>query len=444
MAMEEHGKDMTQYKSQSEIVSPNVETDQPMDAANKALVDALHVTFKLLKLLMVAAIVWYVAYGAFQVKPEEVALIKRFGKIVGIGPDRELKQGLHWAWPFPIDEIIKVRKDKRTANVDLWFSMTEQERIQGRSMMTGESLVPGRDEYVITGDANILHISMIIKYRVLDAFDYISNIKDADNPEVVNPETYLIKTLADNAIIQAAAQFKVDDLLGSQKATFTSQVKTIMDESLASAKCGLQLEDVLINKIDPPRQVVANFNEVRNAAEQMHGMIQTAMGDSEQKLTQTAGQGYSELIVMLEREKELAARNDPALPEVKKQVRQLLEQAGGSIREILERSQSYRTKMVKSAQADAEYFQALLPEYRKNPKVVLTRLLLSTLEQTLPSVHKWYLPKDVYRIRMQIDRDPDEMKYAQPQNEENPMGAAQPSMPMGSPPGPMGPPPGQH
>jgi membrane protease subunit HflK len=442
MTMEEHGKHMTQYQPNSGIVSQNVEAE-PGDAANKAFVDALQMTFKLLKLLMVGTIIWYFAYGAFQVKPEEVALIKRFGKIVGIGPERELKQGLHWAWPFPIDEIIKVRKDKRTAGIDLWFNMTEEERIRGKSAMVGESLVPGRDEYVITGDANILHISMIVKYRVADAFDYVSNIKDADNLDVVNPEENLIRTLADNAIVQASGQFKVDDLLGSQKASFSTLVKKIMDESLQSTKCGLQLEDVLINKIDPPRQVVANFNEVRNAAEHMHGNIQSAVGDSEQKMTQTAGQGYQELITALEREKELSLNNDPKLPEAKKQVEQLLEQAGGSAREIMERSLSYRTKMVKSAKADAEYLQALLPEYQKNPKVVLTRLLLSTLEQSMPLVHKWYMPKDVYRIRMQIDRDPDEMKYAQPQDTQQEQMNVNQQMPMGPPPGPMGPPPGQ-
>jgi membrane protease subunit HflK len=437
MAMEEQ-KNITQYKSNSGIAAPHVEADQPMDEANKALVDALRVTFRLLKLLMIAAVVWYFAYGAFQVKPEEVALIKRFGKIVGVGPDRELKQGLHWAWPYPIDEVIKVRKDKRTTNVDLWYSMTEQERIQGKSLNVGESLVPARDQYVITGDANILHIGLIVKYRVANAYDYVSTIMNADIPDADTPETDLIRTLAYNAIIRSAGQFKVDDLLGSQKDSFSRNVKTIMNQSLESTQSGLQLEDVLINKIDPPRQVVANFNEVRNAAEQMHGLIQTAMGDSEQKMTQTAGQGYQELINAIEIEKRLAMKNDPKLPEAKKQVEKLLEQAGGSAREIMEQSLSYRTKMVKSASADAEYLQALLPEYQKNPKVVLTRLLLATFEQTLPTVRKWYMPKDVYRIRMQIDRDPDELKYAKPQDAQNQINNdMQQQQPMqGPPPGP--------
>jgi regulator of protease activity HflC (stomatin/prohibitin superfamily) len=208
--------------------------------------------------------------------------------------------------------------------------------------------------------------------------------------------------------------------------------------------CGLQLEDVLIAKIEPPRQVVQNFNEVRNAAEQMHGNIQTALGDREQLLTRTAGQGYQDLIDAIETEQKLETGTDTVkLAETKKNVDQLLDQSSGSVQEILNTSRSYRTNMVEHAKADAERLQALLPEYQKNPKVVLTRLLLSTFETSLKDVRKWYMPKDIYRMRMMIDRDPDELKYvqmenqkAQNQNSSSSDNASAPMPPQGPPPGP--------
>jgi membrane protease subunit HflK len=439
MAMEEHEKIQLQQNPDN-AMPLNSETG---DEGNKALLDALQLTFKLLKVLMVVAVVWYIAYGAFQVKPEEVALIKRFGKVVGTGENRELKQGLHWAWPYPIDDRIIIRKDKRSTTVDFWYLMSEREKIQGQSGAGGPSLVPGRDNFVLTGDANILHASMIIKYRVIDAFSYVSNIENAGIPDIKNPEAKLIDTLTCGAVIQAAGRFKVDDLLGSKKEAFSGLVKKYLDQSLREVNCGLQLEDVLIKKIEPPRQVVQNFNEVRNAAEQMHGKIQTAMGDREQRLTQTAGLGYQELIAAIEKEQKLEADNDPNLAEARKEVEGLQEQAGGAVQEILADARIYRTKMVESAKADAEYLQALLPEYQKNPKVVLSRLLLSTFETSLKSVRKWYMPKDVYRVRIQIDRDPDELKFIrmeQQQNQNgNPGGYQQAPMPSGP---PMGPPQG--
>jgi membrane protease subunit HflK len=444
MAMEEHDKHQIQ-KTSNQAVSPAVEPeiDQSMDEGNKALVDALQVTFKLLKVLMIVAVIWYIAYGAFQVKPEEVALVKRFGKVVGTGEERELKQGLHWAWPYPIDDRIIVRKDKRSANVDFWYMMSEQERATGKSLNVGASLSPGIDSFVITGDANILHVGMIIKYRVIDAYEYISNIENAGNPDVANPEGTLINDLTSAAVIHAAGQFKVDDLLGGKKEAFSSIIKKYLDNSMRQIDCGLQLEDVLISKIEPPRQVVRDFNEVRNAAEQMHGSIQTALGDREQLLTRTAGQGYQDLIDAIQAEKKLEGGKDAAkLAEARKAAEGLLGQSSGSVQEILNTARSYKTSMVEHAKADAERLQALLPEYQKNSKVVLTRLLLSTYETSLKSVRKWYMPNNVYRLRMQIDRDPDEMKYAQ-QSQQNGQGqyktsdeyASPPSMPPGPPAG---------
>jgi len=441
--MEEHDKQLQQKANQAAVPMVDSEIDQSMDEGNKALVDALQVTFKLLKLLMIVAVIWYIAYGAFQVKPEEVALIKRFGKVVGTGEDRELKQGLHWAWPYPIDDRIIIRKDKRSANVDFWYQMSAQEKATGQSANFGASLTPGVDSFVITGDANILHIGMIIKYRVVDAYEYVSNVADAGNPNIVNPETTIINDLTSAAVIHAAGQFKVDDLLGGKKEAFSSIVKKYLDNSIREINCGLQLEDVLISKIEPPRQVVKDFNEVRNAAEQMHGSIQTALGDREQLLTRTAGQGYQDLIDAIQMEKKLEGGNDAAkLAEARKAVETLLGQSSGSVQEILNMARSYKTNMVEHAKADAERLEALLPEYQKNPKVVLTRLLLSTYETSLKSVRKWYMPNDIYRLRMQIDRDPDEMKYVQ-QSQQNAQGqykssdvyASPPSMP-----GPPGPP----
>ncbi|MFA5864674.1 MAG: protease modulator HflK [Phycisphaerae bacterium] len=388
------------------------------DTANKALFDALKFSFWILKAIMALVVAAYLISGTFSVQSDEVALVTRFGRVLGTGPQRELKQGLHWSWPWPIDNYIKVSKGKvKTTNCDFKYNVTEMETVQGRSANVGESLVPGKDDFIITGDANILHIGLIINYGIIDAFDYVRTIPKADqwNPnthENENPESDLIMVLADTAVIQAAGQFKVDDLLGQQKTKFASLVKQYLQQSLRAMNCGLELKDVLIKKIEPPRQVVQQFNDVRNAAEQMHGDIQTAMGDATQKLTQTAGMGYQELIQAIQNEQKMQQGNDPKLVEAQKEVSKLLDQAGGSVQEILANAKIYKTRVFESAKADAQYMQALLPRYLENPQVVRTRLLMGMLETTLDNVRKLYTPTDVSEIRIIIDRDPEELKVA--------------------------------
>jgi regulator of protease activity HflC (stomatin/prohibitin superfamily) len=411
----------------------------PADQAGKALVDALQISFKILKFVMIVLLIFYIFSGTFQVKPEQTALVLRFGNVVGTGPDRELKQGIHFAWPYPIDRTIKVEKNQRTLNTEFWYQMTEQEKIEGRSAAVGASLVPGKDSYIITGDANILHISLTLKYRVLDAFDYVRTIENADTPQQnAQPEGKLLSMLADSSIIESSSQFLVDDLLGPGQTKFATQVKTYMQEKLRKINSGIQLEEVLIRKINPPRQVEGSFIEVRAASEQKFGSIQTAQGDAAQKLTQTAGMGYQKIIDAIHQEKDLEKTNDPKLQKNREEVKKLLDQAEGTVQNILAKSKIYRTKVVETAKADAEYLNALRDQFLAQPRVVLTRLLLGAMETTLPKVRKWYMPRDVNQIRFMLERDPEELtsKSDAEQNYSSPAPSEPP--PMGPPPGPPG------
>ncbi len=424
-------------------------SEQKDDLANKALVDALRFSFRILKVIMVFAVVAYLASGTFQVEPNQVALITRFGKVLGVGPDRELKQGLHWSWPWPIDRYIRVPKGMvRTANCDFWYQMTEQEKLQGKSAMAGASLVPGKDKYVITGDANIMHVGVIVQYGIVDAYEYATGIEGAEkwdpatNPNFA-PEKDLVEVLTSSAVIRASGQFTTEGLMGPEQPKFTTLVKLYLQDLLRPLKCGLEVKDVLIRKIEPPRQVISGFIEVRNATEQKYGDIQAAMGDATQILTQTAGQGYEQVIQAIRKEQKLQETGDPKLADAQKEVSHLLETAGGSVQEILADAKIYRTRIVESAKADANYLKALLPRYAENPRVVLSRLLLSTLEESLKNVRKWYIPTGVREMRIQIDRDPEELKEtsseAQPQQAMQPP-QPPPSMPPGPPPGgPPGP-----
>lgn len=82
---------------------------RPMeDSSTRALSDALSSSFKIIKVLMVVLVVIFLGSGIFTVEPNEVAVVLRFGKPLGSGPDQVLQQGLHWSFPSPIDEIVTV------------------------------------------------------------------------------------------------------------------------------------------------------------------------------------------------------------------------------------------------------------------------------------------------------------------------------------------------
>jgi len=60
-------------------------SDGSLDPANQSLADALRMSFRILKLLMLVLVVLYFLSGWFSVKPGENGVILRFGRVLGAG-----------------------------------------------------------------------------------------------------------------------------------------------------------------------------------------------------------------------------------------------------------------------------------------------------------------------------------------------------------------------
>ncbi|HTD67434.1 MAG TPA: hypothetical protein VK846_12980, partial [Candidatus Limnocylindria bacterium] len=74
----------------------------PDDAGSRALSDALHSSFWIVKVIMAILVVVFFVSGFFTVGPQQRAVKLRFGKPVGKGEAALLGPGAHWAWPYPI------------------------------------------------------------------------------------------------------------------------------------------------------------------------------------------------------------------------------------------------------------------------------------------------------------------------------------------------------
>ena len=171
--------------------SPEGQPANELDAAGKSLFEALRISFVILKIIMVVLVGLFLLLGFKTVKPGELALVLRFGKIRGLGEDRLLKPGPHWVLPYPIEEIIRIPTERK---VDLpidsfWYYQTKEEILSGkkRQVRPDEPLRPIHDGYCITrsekqsqttsdstgSDYNIVHCKWLLTYQI-------------DKPEVFN------------------------------------------------------------------------------------------------------------------------------------------------------------------------------------------------------------------------------------------------------------------
>src|SRR5690349_15064918 len=78
-----------------------------LDAGSRALEEALRSSFYIIQIVMVILVVVFLGSGITTVGPQEKAVILRFGKPLSAGPEQLLGPGFHWAFPYPIDEVVK-------------------------------------------------------------------------------------------------------------------------------------------------------------------------------------------------------------------------------------------------------------------------------------------------------------------------------------------------
>jgi membrane protease subunit HflK len=106
----------------------------------------------------------YALSGITVVKPDEVAVILRWGRLVGATPAlQEHGPGLLFSFPRPVDRVVRVQV-KHVWEVPVKTLVSTDEG--------GFSLNPVTQGYALTGDQNVVHVDMVARYRVRDPAEW--------------------------------------------------------------------------------------------------------------------------------------------------------------------------------------------------------------------------------------------------------------------------------
>ena len=158
------------------------------------------------KWLIVILVALICCSGIRVVNNHEVAVVLRFGRLVGDTREEQVKEpGLLLAFPYVIDEVIKVPVGK-VHEVSITTHAASADPTYAEIEDTG---------YVITGDENIIHIDATLKYQISDPVEYALYNSD--------PETE-INGVVSGVMTSCAASKSVDGLLTDQKAEFGNEV----------------------------------------------------------------------------------------------------------------------------------------------------------------------------------------------------------------------------
>ncbi len=357
-------------------VPPTPETS--LDPGSQALAAALKSSFAIVKIAMVALLIIFLCSGFFTVGPQERAVVLRFGKPVG-GEKALLTQGLKFALPYPIDEVIKVpiTELQRVTSTVGWYFTTPAMEALGDPPGGPPSLNPAVDGYLVTADQNIVHARATLNYRIEDPIQYIFGFEGETNrPFSGSGASNLVLNALNSALVKSASEFKVDDILYSDVLGFKDAVRRKVTGQLAAQKLGVIVEQVEVSS-RPPLFLKAEFERVNVAVQQRGTLINNAQAEANQTLSQAGA-------------KASAMKN---LAEVE------------------------RDSLLNKLQGEAATFNDLLPAYQQNPKMFVERRLIETISRVMVRARdKNFVTDQVYEKRLLLNREPEKINRDQPTN----------------------------
>ena len=335
----------------------------PVDSGSQALAEALRSSFAVVKAVMILLLAVFLFSGFFTVGPQEKAIKLRFGKPVGEGDKVLLGAGPHWAWPYPIDEVVKVpiTEIQQVKSTVGWFAQTSLEEAADAEPQPRPSLNPTIDGYTITADGNIVHTKATLSYRIEEPVRYVFGFVNASNA---------VQNALNNALIATAARFKVDDLLTRDRIGFQDAVGRRVRQIIETQKLGVIVEQCIVQS-RPPGQLAEAFRNVVRAEVNRSKMLNEALS-YENQITNKAGADASAVISI---------------------------------------AQSDRTRMVQSVAADATRFKGLLSKYERNPDLFRQQQLVQTMGRVFTNAsEKIYLPARAdgksRELRLLLNREP--------------------------------------
>lgn len=304
---------------------------------NTVFEDILSTLTRYFVILVVVVLLFICFSGVRFVKSGEVAIVLRFGKLVGNTYEEQVHEpGLFFAFPYIIDEVITVPVG------------SVMEQTVTTHYTDGEMTTLGSNGYVITGDQNIAVIIASVKYNITDAVTYALHVKDVDK---------IINAAVSNAMVESAAHRSVDGILTSEKEAYAAEVKAAAQDTLDRVETGVTLATLELTKVAMPEEVRETYEQVNAATVQAQTLVQQA-------------QQYRE---------------------------NLIPYAQSTKNSLISSAMSKYSRAVSQAENDLSEYRGVLAEYESNPdslEAIKTRLYTDKVMTMMSRIKKVILVPD--------------------------------------------------
>jgi len=282
--------------------------------------------------LAIAAVVIITALFSsfYSVGPDEVGVIRRFGKYV-----RTTNPGLHLKIPY-IEKINNV-KVKYIFKEEFGFRTTRPGVITQYS--SGEYF---DESLMLTGDLNVLIVDWIVQFKIKDPVKLLFNIRNSERT---------IRNISEAVMRQVVGDNTVNEVLTTRRVEINQEVQDKLQNILDSYDSGIQIVTVKLQDVNPPDQVKPSFNEVNEAKQE------------KEKVINQAWEKYNKIIP----------------------------KASGEAEKTIREAEGYALKRINMAKGDAAKFIATWEAYKNAKDVTKKRLYLESMSEILPKAGRKFI-----------------------------------------------------
>ena len=289
---------------------------------------------KIVRVIIIVAILLFFVTGFYTIDPEEVGVIQRFGKYI-----KTTEPGLHFKIPLGVDVLTKVPV-KNVMKEEFGF----------RTLRAGVNTRYSQQDYsmeslMLTGDLNISDVEWIVQYRIKNPKYYLFNIRNIR-------ET--IRDLSESVMREMIGDRSVDEAIVLDRKEIADETMVILQKELNLYDSGIEIVMVKLQNVNPPKKVQPAFNAVNSAKQERERIINQAW------------QKYNQVI-----------------PE-----------ARGKAKQVIEEAQGYAIDRVNRATGDATRFINMYSQYKNAKDVTRKRIYIETMQKVLPQIDKIYIVDD--------------------------------------------------
>jgi HflK protein len=312
---------------------------------------------RLTRAIAVVASVLWAGSGLFMVRPGEVGVQMRFGRINEAG----LEPGLHYRlpWPFEAQRVIHKERVQRIefGTPGQKTPMTAQPVGRPRTAAgwtptpeittaTGswfQKEADPEESYLLTGDGNLIDLRWAVQFRIKDAVAYAFNVAEPD---------MLVRGASLAALGGIVARSGIDAIYTSERSGVERQVEEALQRVLDDTRSGVEILSFQLLYVHPPGEVHDAFRDVASSQEDKLRTINRANIFA----VETVNQARAEAAAMIEQ------------------------------------ALALREQQILHAQGDAAGFGLKLRAYQRAPALTRFRLQVESIEETLPGLQKFIMP----------------------------------------------------